>query len=130
MGFAVCAGAMCSCSFGAAPSTLMVTPENKTISTMPLATMMDNVPLKNIMPFGMCSSLGNPQVAAATAAAMGALTPMPCIPVISAPWTPGSPKVLIANKPALTQDSKVICNWGGVIQINIPGCNNIQMASH
>lgn len=127
MGFAVCGGAMCCCSFGVAPSSLMVTPENKVVSTMPLATIMDNVPMKNILPFGMCSSMANPQVAAATAAALGVLTPMPCIPVTSAPWAPGSPTVLIGNKPALNQNSKLICNWGGVIQINSPGTGNIQV---
>lgn len=127
MGFAVCGGAMCCCSFGVAPSSLMVTPENKVVSMMPLATIMDNVPMKNILPFGMCSSLANPQVAAATTAALGVLTPMPCIPVVSAPWVPGSPTVLIGNKPALNQNSKLICNWGGVIQINSPGTGNIQV---
>ena len=118
----VCIGAMCQCSFGAAPSTLVVTPENKTLtSSMPAATIMDNVPMKNIMPFGMCSSLANPTVAAATSAALGVLTPMPCVPVIAAPWAPGCPTVLIANKPALNDSSKLMCNWGGVISINNAG---------
>lgn len=112
---------MCACSFGVAPSALMVTPENKTLATMPLATVMDNVPMKNILPFGMCSSPANPAVASATAAALGVLTPMPCIPVIVAPWAPGSTKVLIANKPALTGTSKLSCAYGGVIQISNPG---------
>ena len=118
----VCMGAMCQCSFGAVPSTLVVTPENKTLtSSMPAATIMDNVPMKNIMPFGMCSSLANPTVAAATSAALGVLTPMPCVPVIAAPWAPGCPTVLIANKPALNDSSKLMCNWGGVISINNAG---------
>lgn len=118
----VCMGAMCQCSFSAAPSTLVVTPENKTLtSSMPAATIMDNVPMKNIMPFGMCSSLANPTVAAATSAALGVLTPMPCVPVIAAPWAPGCPTVLIANKPALNDSSKLMCNWGGVISINNAG---------
>ncbi|MDE5863537.1 MAG: DUF4280 domain-containing protein [Lachnospiraceae bacterium] len=121
----VCGGAMCSCSFGMAPSALMVTPENKCLTSMPLATIMDNIPLKNILPFGMCSSMANPVVAAATAAALGVLTPMPCIPVIPAPWAPGSPKVLIANKPALTNTSKLMCAYGGVIQISNPGALTI-----
>lgn len=127
MGMCVCMGAMCACSFGAAPSALVVTPENKTVSSMPLATIMDNVPLKNIMPFGMCSSLANPTVASATAAALGVLTPMPCVPVVTAPWAPGSPTVLIANKPALNQTSRAICTWGGIIQITNPGVTNIQV---
>lgn len=121
----VCGGAMCSCQFGMAPSVLMVTPENKCLTSMPLATIMDNIPLKNILPFGMCSSMANPVVEAATAAALGVLTPMPCIPVIPAPWTPGSPKVLIANKPALTSTSKLMCAYGGVIQISNPGALTI-----
>ena len=128
MGFAVCGGAMCACSFGMAPSALMVTPENKVMSSMPLATVMDNVPMKNIRPFGMCQSMANPQVAAATAAALGALTPMPCVPVITAPWAPGSPTVMIANKPALNNTSKLMCSWGGVIQITNPGTTNIQIS--
>ena len=127
MGFAVCGGAMCTCSFGVAPSLFMVTPENQVMTTMTIATIMDHVPMKNIMPFGMCSSLANPQVASATAAALGVLIPMPCIPVTTAPWIPGSATVLIANKPALNQSSQLICNWGGVIQITNPGTTNIQV---
>lgn len=125
MGNLVCGGAMCACSFGMAPSVLMVIPENKILTTQPIATIMDNVPMKNIMPFGMCSSMANPTVAAATAAALGVLTPMPCMPVIPAPWAPGTVKVLIAGKPALTSVSKVMCAYAGVIQISNPGTMTI-----
>jgi len=119
-------GAMCKCSFGAAPSTLVVTPENKTVaSVMPVATIMDNVPLKNIMPFGMCSSIANPVVASATAAALGVLTPMPCIPVTVLPWLSGSMTVLIGNKPALTDKDKLMCAYGGVIQITNSGVTKV-----
>ena len=118
---------MMMCSFGVAPSTLNVLPANKVLTSMPIATIMDNVPLVNIMPFGMCTSMANPQVAAATAAALGVLTPLPCVPVTSAPWFPGSSTVLIANYPALNNTSKLICNWGGIIQIINPGTMNIQV---
>jgi len=66
-------------------------------------------------------------VAAATAAAMGALTPMPCIPVLPAPWVPGSPTVLIGGKPALNNSCKLNCAYGGIISINNPGTMNIQV---
>ncbi len=115
-------GAMCQCSFGAAPAPYMVLPENRVMSTeMPVATIMDNKPMVNIMPFGLCTTLSNPTVAAATTAALGILTPMPCIPAIAAPWVPGSPTVMIGNKPALNNSSKAMCNWGGVIQFITPG---------
>lgn len=127
MGFCVCGGASIACSFGMAPSVLNVLPAARVMSAMPLATIMDNVPMVNIMPFGMCSSLANPTVAAATAAALGALTPMPCIPVISGPWAPGSPTVLIGGKPALNNSCKLMCAYGGVIQITNPGTTNIQI---
>lgn len=127
MGFCVCGGAVLKCPFGAAPSTLNVLPAARVASSMPLATVMDQVPMVNIMPFGMCSSLANPTVASATAAALGALTPMPCIPVITGPWTPGSPTVLIGGKPALNNSSKLACAYGGMIQIVSPGTANIQV---
>lgn len=122
----VCGGAVCTCMFGAAPSTLVVTPENRTISAMPFATVMDYLPFKNIMPFGMCSCTANPMVASATAAAMGILTPMSCVPVLTAPWTPGASKVLIMNKPALTNTSRLVCAYGGIIQISNPGTLTVQ----
>ena len=49
----------------------------------------------------MCTSLTNPTVAAATTAALGVLTPMPCIPVVAGPWKPGAAKTMIGGKPAL-----------------------------
>lgn len=127
MAMCVCGGAGLTCSFGMAPSVLVVTPEKKTVSTMPLATIMDNVPMKNIMPFGMCTSLANPTVASATAAALGVLTPMPCIPVIAAPWAPGCPTTLIGGTPAVNQNCRLMCSWGGVIQVTNPGTVSIQI---
>ena len=81
----------------------------------------------NILPFGMCNSIANRTVASATAAAMGVLTPMPCIPVTVAPWVPGSPTVLIGNMPALNNNSKLMCTWAGVIQITNPGQTQTQV---
>ena len=127
MAFQVCMGATLQCSFGAAPSSLVVLPVNRVQTVTPDANIMDNKPLVNIMPFGMCSSLANPAVAAATAAALGALTPMPCVPVIPAPWVPGSPTVLIANNPALNNTSKLMCAYAGVIQVVNPGQSTVMI---
>ena len=122
MGQQVVMGAMLQCTFGMAPSTLVVPPVSRVmVNNMPAANVMDNKPIANIPPFVMCQSLANPTVAAATAAALGVLTPMPCVPVTAAPWAPGSPTVQVANFPALNNSSKCLCNWGGVISINVPG---------
>lgn len=128
MGQAVVATGATQCSFGIAPSILNVLPASGCIAgSLPAATIMDNAAFVNIVPFGMCTSLANPAVAAATAAALGVLTPMPCTPVIPAPWVPGSPTVLIGNKPALNNSSKCICAYGGVISITFPGQTTVMV---
>ncbi|TVR80620.1 MAG: DUF4280 domain-containing protein [Rhodospirillales bacterium] len=122
MAMQVCMGAMLQCSFGVAPSSLVVLPVNRTlVGGPPAATIMDHAPLVNIPPFGMCTSIANPAVAAATAAAFGVLTPQPCVPVTVAPWAPGSPTVLIGGLPVLNDSSKLMCLWAGVIQVTSPG---------
>ncbi|KAA6461948.1 DUF4280 domain-containing protein [Acidobacteria bacterium AB60] len=118
----VCMGAMMQCTFGMAPSSLVVLPTNKVFTDqMPDANIMDHIPLTNIMPFGMCQSLANPTVAAATAAALGVLTPMPCIPNTPAPWVPGAATVMLGNFPTLDNVSQLMCMWGGVITFSNPG---------
>jgi hypothetical protein len=122
MGQLVVNGALLQCSFGAAPSSMVVVPKNMTNAvSQPAANIMDNIPNTNILPFAMCMSLANPAVAAATAAALGVLTPQPCVPVTPAPWVPGSPTVMIKNMPALNNSSKLMCTWAGVISINLAG---------
>ncbi|HEV2320702.1 MAG TPA: DUF4280 domain-containing protein [Verrucomicrobiae bacterium] len=122
MGQLVVNGAMMACTFGAAPATLIATSApTATAGGQPAATIMDFAPMTNIPTFGMCSSIANPQVAAATAAALGVLTPQPCIPNTVAPWTPGSPTVTIGGNPALTSDCMCSCLWAGEISITNPG---------
>ena len=118
----VCMGALMQCSFGLAPSSLVVLPTNMTYTDqVPDANIMDHVPMVNIMPFGMCTSLANPTVAAATAAAMGALTPMPCIPNTPAPWITGAPTVVLGNAPTLDNVSKLMRAWAWRDPVRDPG---------
>ncbi len=115
-------GAMTMCSFGLAPSTLVVMPEKRTlIENMPAANIMDNKPFANILPFGLCTSLANPITAAQTAAALGVLTPGTCTPVTVAPWVPGAPTALVGPAPELHQACQCMCAYGGVITITNPG---------
>jgi len=115
-------GASLKCSEGLSPSTLTVLPIGPaSADEKPAATVADNKPMVNVAPFGMCKTQANPQVAAATAAAMGALTPMPCVPVITAPWSPGASLAVIDDQKALSSDSKCTCAWTGSIEITEPG---------
>ena len=118
----VCMNAMMMCTFGMAPSSLVVLPVNRVMTDqVPDANIMDHVPMVNIMPFGMCMSPSNPTVAAATAAALGVLSPMPCIPNTPSPWVAGAPTVLLGNQPTLDNVSQLMCIWGGVITFTFPG---------
>ena len=128
MGQQVCAGALLKCSFGLAPGALLVLPASGVLTGAPDANIMDSKPIVNIAPFGMCTSLANPMVAAATAAALGVLVPMPCLPMTTAPWVPGSATVLIGGMPALTDASKLMCMAGGVIAITMPGQTTVAVA--
>ena len=127
MAMQVCMGAMLKCSFGILPSVFIVTPENKVLTMTPDANIMDHVPMKNIMPFGMCTAQSNPAVAAATSAAIGVPTPAPCLPATASPWIPGSPTVLIANQPALNDTSILMCTYGGVITVQSAGQTTVQI---
>lgn len=116
---AVHMGAMVLCSFGMAPMTLDVLPADRVmIEGTPAANITCSTPV-NIPTFGMCTSLANPEVAAATAAALGVLTPMPCVPALS-PWIPVS-TTLIGGQPALVAASTCMCAFGGVVNITFPG---------
>ena len=119
MSLAVTTGAMCMCSFGTTPGNLTST-NNMTVLAegKPILVITDAAPMVNISSCGMCSSLANPQVAAATAAALGVLTPQPCIPATQV-WTGGI--VLVGGKPCVTQDSKCMCMYAGVVSITNPG---------
>ena len=112
----------CSQAFPPGKAVLIVLPTARvTAGDMPVATIMDYKPMANIPTFGACNTEANPTVAAATSAAQGVHTPAPCIPVVAAPWSPGSNKTSVGNLNALTKDSTCNCQWGGSISIEMEG---------
>lgn len=113
MSIIVNTGSMMKCSFGQLPCVFNASP-GTVLAKTPVGTIFD-ISITNIATFGMCTSLSNPMVASATAAALGALTPMPCIPLITNAWISSAPNVLIKNAPVLTNDAKTMCGYGGVI---------------
>ena len=121
-------GCMLTCTFGMTPSAfiaLELPGKPVILEALSTATNMEFVPLDNILPFGMCESLANPEVAAATTAALGVLTPMPCIPVVVDPWEPPSELMFYADLPLATIESKCLCAWGGEISVDTPAEFNV-----
>ena len=115
-------GALLQCSMGTAPAKLTVLPSSGlSDQSRPLATVQDARPMANINPFVMCRSTANPQVALATAASFGVLSPQPCVPVIVGAWTPGSDVVTLEGSPALHDASTCSCVWAGVISVSDAG---------
>lgn len=115
----VCNTSQLMCSFGAAPSALVVLPLNRVMTSgQPAANIMDHIPMTNIMPFGTCQIL----------TAMAAGVPTPCQPATAAPWAPGSLTVQVANQPALNDTSLCQCALGGVITVTTPGQMTHQVA--
>jgi uncharacterized protein DUF4280 len=128
MAFLLSEGAALACSFGTAPAPMVVPPEYPVLAlALPTATIMSFVPLENIPSFGLCTSLANPEVAAATAAAEGVLTPQPCVPATTSPWVPGSERVLIEGMPALCAGSICMCDWLGEISIEETGQTRVNV---
>lgn len=120
--------AVLKCSCGTAPSTFSVAPVTTKGGNQPAGTIMDFAPSVNIKPFGMCTTTSNPQVAAATSAASGVLTPQPCIPATPAPWSPGCSKTMIDSKPALHDGCTCNCMWSGSISVTQAGQTTIQVS--
>jgi len=110
------AGSVLTCTMGTAPAALTVVVPTITVQGSPAANVMDCAPITNIPTFTTCNAPLNPTVAAATAAALGVLTPMPCIPVTT-PWIPGALLVQVRLFPALDATSKCMCAYGGQISI-------------
>ena len=119
MGEVVVNGAVLTCPFGSNPTELKVTSQSKCmVCNKPAATITDIKPGINISGFGLCSSMLNPQVASATAAALGVLTPQPCGFIPAGAWSAEKPKMILAGKPVLCSSSRLICGMGqGMITI-------------
>lgn len=119
----VVTGATIQCTMALPPGTGSLTATAQTtvkIGGQTAATIADAAPMMNVASCGMCTSLANPQVASATAAALGVLTPMPCIPSPLGTWL-GCNGPLFGGIPALTTDGTLTCAYGGTVRILFSG---------
>jgi len=128
MGKLVVMGAMCQCTMGTGPCSLLVTPANMVTGSMVPAATVNDKEVSNLPSFIMCTTQSNPAVAAATSAAMGTPTPAPCVPVIGGPWSPGATKTKFNNIAALDDGSTCNCSYGGTISVKSAGQTSIDVA--
>lgn len=109
---------MMKCTMGTTPARLTVLPIRTVfLAGQPMANISDHLTMVNLAPFGLCRSLGFPATASATAAALGTLTPMPCMHNTPFPWMGGKMDYLVQNQPALLKSCKCQCIWGGTISL-------------
>ncbi len=121
----VAKGAKLRCADGSSPCALSVTRTNYVVDGAAIANVEDHLFPMNIEGFGMCSSLQNPLVQTATAAANGTLTPVPCVPPAFTPWTPGATFIQQdvgggRMVRALTNDSRCNCGFGPTVTVEDP----------
>ena len=113
----------CSFSTGPAPMGGIPVPgASVIIEGKPALTLMDQVPMFNIMPMVMCLSPLNPMGMGLKPPAVP--IPTACIPIPVSPWLPPGPPikpVTVNGKPILLSGSTCQCVWGGTIQIAMPG---------
>lgn len=122
----VCSKAKIKCSCGDKISTLTVYPDRTIwLTGEPQANISDHISMRNIAPFGRCHTTAYPATGAATAAAHGKLTPMPCVPNTPFPWMGGKNDVILQGQPALLKTSQCKCVYGGTITLvqdgQVPG---------
>jgi Domain of unknown function (DUF4280) len=103
---AVVDGAILRCNKGSRPSLLHATvPMTPSVDGKPVATIFDNQPGINVMPFGVCS-----------------ITKRSCDPVTPIPWVPGETSIPLPSLfPVLTEISLLPCRVGGIIKVEDPG---------
>jgi uncharacterized Zn-binding protein involved in type VI secretion len=126
MGRLVVGGADLQCTMGSAPAKFAVVASD-VVAAAASGNVDDFKPGANVAPFGMCKSMSNPQVASATSAAQGTLTPQPCSPVLTSAWSPGSSTVLVRGVPALHEGSECLCQWGGAIRVTSAGQSDVDV---
>ena len=101
-------GALHSCPMGTLPiMPLVVLPNTVMGLDLPAATVLDNFIFLNMEPYITCKIL--------TAMALG--VPIPCIPLVSAPWIPGGITVMINDAVALDSFDSAQCVIGGKIEM-------------
>lgn len=125
MGQVVVTGGTAQCTFGTLPGVIAAGSQSKVLAEgKPVATILD-FNAQCITPFGLCTTLTNPAVQAATAAALGVLTPQPCTLMPAGTWKPSKLTVQAGGSPVLTTECQGNCIYGGCIAVTNPGQSKV-----
>ena len=119
-------GDICKCSNGNAPCPLVVTSSGRMTCGRRKVAVKTDASIANLASFGMCNTLANPAVAAATAANNGVLTPQPCVPALTGSWNGTAGKLNVGGMAAVLESSTAICSYAGNISISLTGNHNIE----
>lgn len=125
MGQVVVTGGTAQCTCGTLPGMIAAGAQKTMLAEgKPVATIVD-FNMQCITPFGLCTTLQNPVVQAATAAALGVLTPQPCTLVPVGTWKPTKVTMQAGGSPVLTNECQGACAYGGCITITNPGQSTV-----
>ena len=113
----VCEGDSVNCSMGSAPCKIKVVSNDKLFVENKKVATVNDYKIPSISGFGMCKSMSNPKVEAATAAANGVLQPQPCEPVINSSWS-GNTKLCAKGIMAITDKSHNKCLYAGNLSVS------------
>ena len=103
---------MIKCSYGLAPLPFIVENPSYMVGETPAGTISDAIPFANILTFGMCMCMSNPENAAFSVTGVYA----PCVPVTTS-WIPDVPNITFQGLPILDKGSTCMCDWGGEITV-------------
>lgn len=127
MGQVVVTGGTAQCTCGTLPGMISTGAQKKVlVEGKPVATIAD-FNTQCIAPFGLCITLSNPAVQAATAAALGVLTPQPCTLVPMGTWKSTKVTVHAGGSPVLTNECQGACAYGGCIAVTNPGQSKVNV---
>jgi hypothetical protein len=98
-----------------APGVFNVLPLNRVTAKLPLATILDNKIIVNLI-FPICMSAANPAVASIMASSLGTVTQGPCVPLIIFPWATVKFKVVCGGMIVIDENSFATCMYGGIIK--------------
>ncbi|MCP3774426.1 DUF4280 domain-containing protein [Paenibacillus sp. MZ04-78.2] len=117
-------GARMQCTCGSNPRRINLPRSHGSfVNGKPIMNETDGKPHENIPHFGACQGERNPsgETVYFIAEIGETITGKPCMPEFLDKWVNTKGETKVDSQPALTTDSLLVCNWGGVIYFRSDG---------